>query len=704
MALSGEQLLNQAIAAHGRGELAAAADLYRAVLAQSPSDATALLHLGFIHAGEGRLADARDLLERAVASAPQSVEARFNLGVVQDAQGQVAAAELSFERAVALDETYAPALLNLGTIRMRQGALNEAGQLFARAAVADPDSVEARYNIGGVLKAMRRLDEAADLFGQALALAPSYIDAAINLANVRREQGRLDEAISLYRVVVARAPHHVTALNNFGQILRQCGEAEEAAQCFQTVLERDPRNAIAQFGVCMAQLPIVYRDEAELERSRQAYQAHLAALCDAIDASPAEFASAVGSSQPFYLAYQGRSDRALQAQYGQAICRAMEARFGATPPAPPPSPEEKIRVGIISGYFSAHSNWKIPIKGWLSQLDRQRFRLLGFHTGDRIDAETENAAALCEAFVRGPLSVEAWRARILEAAPHVLIYPEIGMDPISVQLAAQRLARVQCNSWGHPDTSGMPTLDYYLSSSLMEPADGQNHYTERLMNLPNLSIYYEPAVGEVAAVTPADLGCRAGAMLYWCAQSLYKYLPQYDEVFVRIAQAVGNCQFVFLEFPDGCAITQRFLDRLRRAFAADGLNADEYCVMAPRLDKARFLGASRACHVFLDSIGWSGCNSTLESLDGGLPVVTLAGSLMRGRHSSAILTMMGVTDTVAETIDDYVAIATRLALDPAWRAGIARLMKENRHRVYRDRECITALEDFLESVGRAQSA
>lgn len=701
MALSVEQLVNQAVAEHGRGELAAAAALYRAVLEQEPFHAVALLHLGFIHAGEGKLAEARDLLERAVASAPQSVEARFNLGVVQDAKEEVAAAEASFEQALALDGNYAPALLNLGTIRMRQGALNEAGQLFARAAVADPASAEARYNIGGVLKAMRRLDEAADLFSQALDLAPGYVDAAINLANVRREQGRVDEAISLYENLLTRAPRQISALNNLGQILRQCGKAEEAARCFHAVLEHEPHNAIAQFGVCMAQLPIIYRDEAEIEQCRQAYQTHLAALCDTIDRSPSDFAAAVGSSQPFYLAYQGRSDRALQAQYGQAICRVIEARFGAPPLAPPPSPGDKIRVGIVSGYFSAHSNWKIPIKGWLSQLDRQRFRLFGFHTGDRIDAETEHAAALCDEFVRGPLSVAAWRTRILEAAPDVLIYPEVGMDPMAVQLAAQRLARVQCNSWGHPDTSGMPTLDYYLSASLMEPADGQDHYTEQLVSLPNLSIYYEPAVGEVAVVTPAELGCRADATLYWCAQSLYKYLPQYDEVFVRIAQAVGNCQFVFLEFPDGRAMTQRFMDRLRIAFAAGGLNADEYCVIAPRLDKARFLGASRTCHVFLDSIGWSGCNSTLESLEGGLPVVTLAGSLMRGRHSSAILAMMGVTETIATTISDYIDIATRLAREPAWRDSVAMLMKENRHRVYRDRDCITSLEGFLESVTRS---
>ena len=94
------------------------------------------------------------------------------------------------------------------------------------------------------------------------------------------------------------------------------------------------------------------------------------------------------------------------------------------------------------------------------------------------------------------------------------------MDPISTQLAAQRLAPVQCNSWGHPDTSGFPTLDYYLSSDLMEPPDGQDHYTERLVRLPNLSVYYEPIDPSSASIARQDLGLRSTATVYWCAQSL----------------------------------------------------------------------------------------------------------------------------------------------------------------------------------------
>src|SRR5262249_7521549 len=153
--------------------------------------------------------------------------------------------------------------------------------------------------------------------------------------------------------------------------------------------------------------------------------------------------------------------------------------------------------------------------------------------------------------VQGPRPLVGWRDAILSDAPHVLLYPEIGMDMATAQLAAQRLAPVQCASWGHPVTSGFPTIDYFLSSDRMEPPDAQAHYTERLVRLPNLSIFYEPPQAPPAGVGRGELGLRADAVAYWCCQSLPKYLPQFDEVFARIAAAVGNCQFAFIEFVGG---------------------------------------------------------------------------------------------------------------------------------------------------------
>jgi protein O-GlcNAc transferase len=270
------------------------------------------------------------------------------------------------------------------------------------------------------------------------------------------------------------------------------------------------------------------------------------------------------------------------------------------------------------------------------------------------------------------------------------------MDNSSIQLAAQRLARVQCNSWGHPETSGLPTMDYFLSSDLMEPPDADAFYTEKLVRLPNLSIYYEPVDTEPAEVTRQELGLRASATVFWSGQSLFKYLPQYDDALVRIAREVGDCQIVFLRHFGAPRNTAILRERLKRAFAAAGLRADDHCVFLNRLSQNKFVAAAGLTDVFLDSIGWSGCNSALECLAQALPIVTFEGKTMRGRHCAAILRMLDVPETIATTIDGYVAVATRLGRDSQFRQAISARMAENRDKVYRDRAPVTALEDFIE--------
>jgi protein O-GlcNAc transferase len=88
------------------------------------------------------------------------------------------------------------------------------------------------------------------------------------------------------------------------------------------------------------------------------------------------------------------------------------------------------------------------------------------------------------------------------------------------------------------------------------------------------------------------------------------------------------------------------------------------------MNTADFLGVAQLCDVFLDSLGWSGYNSALECLACALPIVTRPSPLMRGRHAAAILRMLGITETIAASPQEYVDIAVRLALDPAWRAAL----------------------------------
>jgi predicted O-linked N-acetylglucosamine transferase (SPINDLY family) len=361
---------------------------------------------------------------------------------------------------------------------------------------------------------------------------------------------------------------------------------------------------------------------------------------------------------------------------------------------------QPLRVGVVSGFFESHPVWKIIMKGWIENADRKRIHLYGYSTGRRKDRETDRARQCFIRFVEDVYSFDELCNRIVNDNLHVILYPEIGMDSTTVRLAALRLAPVQCTSWGHPDTSGLPTIDYYLSGDLMEPPAGKDHYTERLIRLPNLSVYYTPDEVPGIEVIRDSFGLRPESVLYHCCQTLFKFLPRYDEVFPRIARQVGDCQFLFSSLPEIGTIKEQFRTRIHESFHRFNLNADEYVVFIPYLDQVRYRALNSLSDIFLDPIGWSGCTSALAAIDGNLPIITFPGMLMRGRESAALLTMMGLRETIAASLDEYVALATDLGRDSERRRGLAEKIAAHKHLVYRDRTCITALENFLENVVR----
>jgi len=730
------QALAQALKLHEQGRLAEAGRLYADILAVRPDHFDALQMLALVKLAAGQAAEALRLVSAAMRARKPSPQLLLNYGLILSALERHQEALDSFEQAISLKSKFAEAHNNRGSVLSTLGRDEEALESYAKALAIKPDYVEAHYNRatalrtlgrceealksfdralalrpdyflahnnrGAALEALGRHEEAQAAYARALAINPDYADARNNRSRVLCILNRFDEALDSYAQALTRNANDADAYYNRGRIYIDLNRNSDAVADFQKALALKPDHAEARFADCFGELPILYADEAEIGRRRAAYERKLRRLCADVEAAnvPGDLVKALAVRMPFLLAYQGYDDRDLQKLYGGLVCRIMA---GAYPPAPlphPPAPGEPVRVGIVSAFFRHHSNWKIPIKGWIGQLDRQRFKIFGYHLGAH-DAETDAAGAMCDRFVCRPLTVGGWRREILADAPHVLIYPGLLMDTHSLQLAAQRLAPVQCNSWGHPETSGMPTLDYFLSSDLMEPANADAHYSEKLVRLPNLSIYYEPVKTTAATVTRAQLGLRPDATAFWCGQSVYKYLPQYDQVFARIARQAGNCQFMFLWHNGGPPVNKLFDARLKRAFAEVGLNASDHYVFLKPMSQSQFVEAIGQCDVFLDSIGWSGCNSALESLPHNLPIVTTVGSLMRGRHSAAILQTMGIGETIAASIDDYISIAVQLAKDPALRRQLSARIADAKHRVYRDRACVTALEDFLDRVARA---
>ena len=666
----------------------------------SPGDAEAHNNVGAILQKRGRPDEAAASYRRALEINPIYAEAHSNLGVVLKDLGRLHEAEASYRHALLINPGDAEVHSNLGVVLNDLGRPDEAEASYRRALQIKPDFAEVHSNLGGTLQGLGRLSEAEACYRHALQIKPDYAKAHCGLGAILQELGRLDEAEICYRRALQITPDFAEAHICLGFLLHKRLQNIEAGSCFKHALMLQPDSFRAHLCNVSGTIQILYDTPAEIDLSRKAYGEALDGLARWYDDRDARKDHGVwrdvGYMQNFYLAYQGRNDRELQRRFGRLMCAVMADSFPEWAASPSPlsqSPDGKFRIGIVSAYFRDHSNWKIPIRGWVEQMDRSRFHLFGYHTGFTVDGETENARRSFDHFYDKRSFHEFCKA-ILADKLDVLIYPGLGMDQDTWQMAALRLAPIQCTSWGHPVTSGLPTIDYFLSSDLMEPPDAAEHYSEKLVRLPNLSIHYTLPSVESVFLTRKELGLPEDAVIYFCPQSLQKYLPQNDALLAEIARRVPLAKFVFLANGPS-AVPQALIDRLHRAFAQAGLRGTDHLILIPALNSDQFQAMSHMVDVLLDTPDWSGCNSTLELLAHGLPVVTLSGEFMRGRHTLAILRMMGIDELIAATPEAYVALAVRLGTDLVWRKEVRARISAGYSRVCDDPAAVRGLEKFL---------
>lgn len=701
---SAASVLHQALQLLNSRAFEQAEALCRQVLEQVPGASDALHILGLCLHEQGRYREAVDCLRQSLAASPEEPGGWLHLGMAHQANDNLADAIRAYQRAMESGDS--EATLPLTRALRLTNRVDEALDILRRRLAEKPADNSQSLLLGKLLLDSNRLDAAADHYRSAVALQPDFFDAWICLGNTLRGLGRPDDAASAYLQALSLVPSSALCLTNLGATYLDRGEFEQAHPWYERAIFAQSDYATARLSRCITELPMLYKEAADIEPARLRYLAALAALdqhytTDAPQELP-KLGRVVGHIQPFLLAYQQCNDREAQAQYGDLMCRAVAAtygRFGVTAAHRPAIPTTgKLRIAIIGANFCGHSVWKAITRGWVEQLDRKKYALYGYHTSAKIDSQTGYAKQLFQKFVQGPLEAEEWMQKIRDDDPHLIIYPEIGMDPMSAKLAALRLAPVQCVTWGHPQTTGYPTLDYFLSGKLLEgPAAGE-HYSEQLVLLEGTSSHYTPLTVPVAQASRADFGIGKDEVAYLCCQNLFKYLPQYDHVLVRIAQALPGSRFVFFRHRVADPFSAAFEARLRLAFEAAQVSFDTHCRFNAWLELGMFKAMLSCVDVYLDSIGFSGFNTAIEALGAGLPVVTVEGEFMRGRLASAILRQIHVTDTVAQTVDEYVAIAVRLGSDTRFRASVCARIKRALPRAYESRKSISSLESFIESA------
>lgn len=718
------------------GEHERAAALLTRFVQLHPRDAAAHRKLAGALVALGRAHDAAATLQHAIQIEPGSTRAHNNLGQALMQIGDNLEAIRSFEEALRLDPGYALARHNLGSAYLAAGNSEQALSCFELALLHEPNLADAWVSRGTVLANLNRLESALNCFDAALKLrpddaaawtkkalvlltlerAPECLDAAdvairvderaVEAHNVRagalRRLGRHADALRSLEHALALDPAHAEAWRNHSTVLHDMGQIDAALASGRRALACDPDDIKTRARLLARLIPQVPLSKQEVTAARNAFDAQLSefeAWLNTRDLSKRD-ALTMAQQQFFYLSYQEVSNRELLQRYRSAcasrlagyapaadIAGPVEHALGATAPG-------RFRLGIVSAHLYDHSVFNALVQGWLQCLDRAQFNVTLFGVGWKQDSVTQAAAAAVDHAEIGTRPLDSWIRLIRRHDLDALIYPEIGMNETTLALASLRLARRQFVAWGHPETSGLPTIDGYLSAELFEPDDAQEHYTERLIRLPNLGVHYRPYDTESAIVDLRSLGIDGAGPVLICPGVPFKYAPQDDHVFIGIARRLRQCTFVFFQH-EPAELSRKLHSRLDAAFAAAQLDGANYLRLIPWQPRPAFFGLLQRADVYLDTIGFSGFNTMMQAIECDLPCVTHHGKFMRGRLGSGILTRLGLTRWIAHDKQQYIDRAVTLGSDAATRANVRASIRGGKAAAYEDRESIAGLTRVL---------
>jgi protein O-GlcNAc transferase len=525
-------------------------------------------------------------------------------------------------------------------------------------------------------------------------LLPDMAPLHYRIGCLLQDLGEPESAQAHYELAARLQPTQFGAAHNAGKIAAGFGQTERARRFLGQAHRLRPQDGITMRLELLTEA--VHDSTAAIGEARQRFEQGLERLIE----TPPHIDDPLNKADlpTFYLAYHGLCNRALHSKLAQAFkaavpglewqadhCRAAGRRPG------------RIRVGFISRFLRTHSIGKVA-RGLVAQLSREHFEVFVLNippltmdeTARWIQAHADHWQVIDE-------SLPTARAQIAALELDILFYQDIGMEPYSYLLAFSRLARVQCVSYGHPDTSGIPNMDYYISNDLYEPPGAAAHYSERLVQLhalPTLAYYFKPTVAG-ATPTRSDLGLPASAHLYVCAQSLFKLHPEMDDAMRRILEQDGAGRIVL--FAGECA---EWGVQLMRRFRRTMPRVADRVRFLPRQPYQRFLQILSVADVVIDTLHFNGMNTSIDAFSVGTPVVTLPTSLQRGRFTQAMYRTMQIDWGVARDAAEYAALAVEVATDVDLQRSLRQQIHERNHLLFEDRRAVEEFERFFLSAHR----
>jgi predicted O-linked N-acetylglucosamine transferase (SPINDLY family) len=335
---------------------------------------------------------------------------------------------------------------------------------------------------------------------------------------------------------------------------------------------------------------------------------------------------------------------------------------------------QQLKIGYIAHTLRSHS------VGWLSRWLFKYHDRDGFHISLYLFGQDPNDSFFKEWFGSNINSAHFFVDDIPAAAEKIRdngVDILIDLDSLTLDhtatVMALKPAPIQA-TWLGWDTSGLPTVDYFIADPYVLPADAQQYYQEKIVRLPQTYIAVNGFEIDVPNLTRNDLGISGDSVVYYSSQVGMKRHPETIQLQLQIIKAIPNSYLLIKGLADESLIQEMFLDLAAGInVAADRL---KFLPMTPtEMVHRANLGIA---DIVLDTFPYNGATTTLETLWMGIPLVTRVGTQFAARNSYAFLMNVGITEGIAWSAEEYVEWGIRFGSDLQLRLDIAWRLRQSR--------------------------
>ena len=571
------------------------------------------------------------------------------------------------------------------------GDISRAHGLYSEILIVEPNNLIALVNQGSIFIDLMLFKHAIRNLKMALFISPNDVDALNNYGNALEKLGNTKKALDCFNQALRLDNKNQTVAKNLIVMLLRQSDYNLASEKLDRQIRLNPENIIFKLLKALS-LPIIAESNNILNKARNRQKIAIDDL-KKIEIQLSDPLTDIGITN-FFSAYQNRNDKNHQIQLAKIFRRLYPSLTYSAPHLNKNRVSKKIRIGFVSMYFGNHTITKLN-RALIKGLNKNKFDVFMFCPGvnqkNKKYLIDEFSSHIKDIYFPKPTLNET-KLIIANKTLDILYYTDIGMEPLTYFLAFSKLASNQCVTFGHPITSGISTIDYFISSELCEPKNAQEHYSEKLVKLPYLSVDYQPTLTEVKK-TRFNFKLETDKNIYFCPQSLFKFHPDFDKIMAEILRKDKNGNIILISGQNS-----KWKDKLVKRFNTKIPDVTSRIHFLPRLSQEEYFAALSKSDVILDTIYFGGGNTSYEAFAMGKIVVTLPGKFLRGRVTLGLYKKMSIIEPIANTTSQFIKLACYYGKNKNARQRLEEMIKDRNSILFNSNEALDAHEKFFQKI------